>query len=231
MPYVIVHGGWLGGSEWTPIARRLRAAGHEAYTPTLTGIGERTHLLSPDVDLATHVQDIVGLLECEDLHGVVLVGHSSGSMVISGVAERIPERLDRLVYVDTVFPANGQSFFDLLGEPASGALLELARTEGDGWRVPFPFAPPDAACVPFHPLATVTQPLAVNNPAAAALPRTFIFCTAKEDDWFFGIGGKIAAAARKARAAGWDYRQLPTGHSPHQEMPDELADLLLSLTG
>lgn len=227
--YVIVHGGWDGGSQWTPIARRLRAAGYEAYTPTLTGIGQRTHLLSPEVDLTTHVQDIVGVFECENLRDVVLVGHSSGTMVITGVAERVPERLTRLVYVDTVVPGDGQSFVDLIGAQLADTFLESARTQGDGWGLPSPFAPPDAACVPFHPLATVTQPLAVGNPAAVALPRAFIFGAAKEDDFFLGLGGKIREAAQKARAAGWDYRELPTGHMVHLEMPDEFTDLLLSL--
>lgn len=227
--YVIAHGGWHGGSHWTPLAQRLRAAGHQAHTPTLTGIAERAHLLSPEIDLATHIQDILGVLEDQDLREVVLLGHSSGTMVATGVAERVPERLARLVYVDTVVPTDGQSFFDLIGAPAATALLELARAQGDGWRIPFPFVEPDADFVPFHPLATVTQPLTVNNPAAAALPRAFIFCTAKDDDWFLGIGGKIAAAARMAQAAGWDYRELPTGHSPHEELPDEFSELLLAL--
>jgi pimeloyl-ACP methyl ester carboxylesterase len=160
---------------------------------------------------------------------VILLGHSSGSMVVTGVAERAPERLSRIVYLDTIIPADGQSWFDLLGHEATKFLLELAQTRGDGWRIPFPFAPPDAEWVPYHPLATVTQPLTVGNPATAALPRTFIFCTGKGDDWFCGIGGKIAEAARQARAAGWDYRELMTGHSPHLERPEEFSALLLQL--
>lgn len=227
--FVLVHGGWGGGSEWTPIARRLWATGHETYTPTLTGLGERAHLAGPNTDLATHVQDVVAVLECEDLRDVILLGHSSGSMVVTSVAERVPERLARLVYLDTIIPADGQSWFDLIGEAATDFLLELAQNRGDGWRIPFPFAPPDADRLPCHPLASVTKPLAIRNPVATTLPRTFVFSTGKGDDWFHGIGGKIAEAARKARTAGWDYRELPTGHHPHRERPEEFTALLLQL--
>ena len=93
--FVLVHGAWLGGWCWQRVAPHLRRAGHEVYTPTLTGLGERAHLLSRDVGLDTHVQDIVGVLECEDLLEVILVGHSFGGMVVSGVAERVPDRLGR----------------------------------------------------------------------------------------------------------------------------------------
>ena len=112
--FVIVHGAWSGGHAWRWVRPRLRAAGHEVFTPALTGLGERSHLASAQVDLDTHIQDVLGVLEFEDLDQVVLVGHSSGGMVITGVADRAPQRLAQLVYLDAEVPADGQSEFDLL---------------------------------------------------------------------------------------------------------------------
>src|SRR5438128_128006 len=100
--FVLVHGAWHGGWCWKRVTPLLRAAGHEVYATTLTGLGERVHLASPNVGLALHVQDVVGVLEYEDLRDVILVGHSYGGIVISGVADRVPERLRHLVYLDAL---------------------------------------------------------------------------------------------------------------------------------
>lgn len=225
--FVLVHGGFSGGWLWAPVRPLLQAAGHEVFTPTLTGVGERAHLASPEIDLDTHVQDIVAVLEYEELRDVILVGHSSSTMVVAGVAERVPERLARLVFIDTLIPGDGQSWADLLGPELWPRLLEAARVYGDGWRVPFPAAAPRMSP---HPLRSVTQPLAVRNPAAAAVPRAYIYCTDKPPEWFFGLlGPRIAQAAAEARAAGWHYRELPTGHTPMQTMPQELAALFSEL--
>lgn len=110
--YVLVHGGGHGGWCWKPVAQRLRAAGHEVHAPTLTGLGERRHLLTPDTDLGTHVEDIASLLFHEDLTDVVLVGHSYGGMVITGAADRAIERIRRLVYLDAAIPADGEALID-----------------------------------------------------------------------------------------------------------------------
>ena len=110
--YLIVHGGCGGGWQFRETAAYLRDAGHEVFTPTLTGLGERNHLLTPDVDLATHIADVDNVLEFEDLHDVILVGHSYGGMVISGVADRSAERLSHLVYVDAFVPEHGESLED-----------------------------------------------------------------------------------------------------------------------
>jgi pimeloyl-ACP methyl ester carboxylesterase len=139
--YVIVHGGFMGGWAWTPVAQILRAAGHEVYTPTLTGHGERAHLANPETGLDTHIQDVLGVLECEDLSEVILVGHSYGSMVITGVAERVPERLTCLVYVDTAVPKDGQSWLNVCGSEMTKLAFDLAK-KGDGWRVNMIPAPP-----------------------------------------------------------------------------------------
>jgi len=111
--YVLVHGAWHGGWCWKKVAPALRAAGHVVYTPTLTGLGERAHLANPAIDLATHVADVVNLLEAEELDKVVLVGHSYGGMVVTGVADRAADRIGRLVYLDAANPKDGQSLVDV----------------------------------------------------------------------------------------------------------------------
>lgn len=225
--YVIVHGGFSGGWGWRVVANHLRSAGHEVFTPTLTGLGERAHLANPEVNLATHIQDIVGVLECEDLWQVILIGHSSGSMVITGVAERVPERLAWLVYVDTAIPQDGQSWFDLLGPEMADQLLALAASDGQGWRIPLI---PDPPKFQPHPLKTVTDRLAVKNPVAIGVRRAFIHCTDKSALSPVALAWPaIDRAAQAASRQGWWYRTLPTDHSPNHTMPHELADLLLDL--
>jgi pimeloyl-ACP methyl ester carboxylesterase len=112
--FVLVHGSWAGGVVWRQLAPRLRKAGHVVYAPTLTGIGERKHLLNREIDLDTHIQDVIGVIDDEDLSDIVLVGHSYGGMVISGVADRVPEKVASLVYLDAFVPENGQSCQSLL---------------------------------------------------------------------------------------------------------------------
>ena len=225
--YLIVHGGFFGGWRWRPVANLLCAEGHEVFTPTLTGLGERAHLANPQVDLNTHIQDIVGVLECEDLQDVILVGHSYGSMVITGVAERVPERLARLVYLDTAIPQDGQSWLDLLGPEMARMSIDLAEKHGDGWRVPLISDPPR---VQPHPLKTTTDPLTVKNPIAAQIPRAYIYCTAKLKDIPIAVAWPaIEKAAKNARQQGWWYRELPTGHDVEKTMPRELSELLLEL--
>src|SRR5215218_3749420 len=140
--FVIVHGAWSGGHAWRWLRPLLRAAGHQVFTPALTGLGERSHLANAQIDLDTHVLDVVGVLEYEDLLQVVLVGHSYGGMVITGVADRVPERLAQLVYLDAEVPMDGQSEFDLLPPEERAVYEDAARERGDGWRIPPPFPDP-----------------------------------------------------------------------------------------
>jgi pimeloyl-ACP methyl ester carboxylesterase len=219
--FVIVHGMWSGGWYFQPTARMLRAAGHEVYTPTLTGIGERVHLGSPDTDLDTHLEDVVNVLEFEALHGVVLVGYSYGGVVVTGVADRVPERIAQLVYLDAWVPRDGQSVFDLIPEQAP-RFEEAARAEGDGWRVPRdPWRPRRTP----HPLATLRQPLSLSSEPAARLPRTYVL--------FSGNSAYhapvMAETAARARASGWRTRELPLDHDAPETHPRELADLLHEL--
>jgi pimeloyl-ACP methyl ester carboxylesterase len=231
--FVLVHGGWIGGWCWRRLVPLLAAAGHETFAPTLTGFGDREHLLNAEVDLNTHIQDVVALLETEELSGVVLVGQSYAGMVITGVAERVPERIASLVYLDAFVPGDGQSLADLVGPQMMATLREQAQEHGDGWRVP-PL-PPEACGVTeprdvewmrrrmgFHPLRTMLQALSVRNPSAASLPRTFIYCSKPPMGFFEPF-------AAKARAEGWKYRELPAGHSAMITAPRELAAMLMEV--
>src|SRR5439155_26856450 len=130
--YVLVHGGWHGGWCWQMVIPFLEEASHEVYAPTLTGLAERASELSPDIGLETHIQDVVGLLQEKNLHGVILVGHSYGGMVITGVVDAVPERIAHLVYLDTFVPRDGEAMVDV--SPRVIRLLLRKQTRADGWR-------------------------------------------------------------------------------------------------
>ncbi len=228
--YVLVHGAWHGGWCWKKVKPLLQAAGREVYTPTLTGLGERAHLLSRQVGLDTHVQDVVGVLEWEDLQDVVLVGHSYGGMVIAGVADRVAERLAHLVYLDSAVPSDGQALLDCVGDRFRADMAEAARSRGEGWRVP-PWSAErlglvdnaDAAwvipkLVP-QPYKTFQDPVRFRSPTALALPRTYIHC----------VGQPPSARERPPFTAAMDYYRLAAGHNAMVTAPEELADLLLRL--
>ena len=210
------------GRRWP---RSCAPTGHAVYVPTLTGLGERAHLARPEIDLDTHIRDVLAVLEYERLDSVVLVGHSYAGMVITGVAERAPKRLAHLVYLDAIVPLDGEAMTALYDSAVVAAVLEQVEAEGDGWRVP-PFEPdPDPRLTP-HPLQTMTQALEVADPAAAALPRTYVACTQREG----GISdGALERSAERAREAGWDYVELATTHYPMWMVPDRLVALLLEL--
>ncbi|MDP9019692.1 MAG: alpha/beta fold hydrolase [Actinomycetota bacterium] len=233
--FVIVHGAWSGGHAWRWVRPLLRQAGHEVFTPALTGLGERAHLAGPEVDLDTHIRDVVGVLEYEDLREVVLVGHSYGGGVITGAAEHLAPRLAQLVYLDAEVPEDGQSEYDLVPPDERATYEGLAAAKGESWRIPPPVPEtlpddldPDvrwvlSRMVP-QPQRTFTQAVRLPNAAAASLPRTYIFCTEGKS------GEPPPAYVQRARSApGWRYRELAAGHAAHVTAPRELADLLLQL--
>lgn len=242
-PVVLVHGGWHGGWCWRKVVPLLRAAGHQVWTPTLTELGERRHLLGPEVGLATHVADVANLLDHEDLRGVVLVGHSSGGPVVAGVAERAAERLAHLAYLDAFVPEDGQALVDLLTAERRHGFEERVRTEGEGWKLPSPAPGPwdvslrqvwgvgDEADIRWmvprlapHPFKTMTDPHRAGHPAAAALPRSYLRCTGFPSPAF----DRTAETARRP-GSGWRLRELATGHDAMVTAPRELADLLLAI--
>jgi pimeloyl-ACP methyl ester carboxylesterase len=207
----------------------LRNPRHEVFAPTLTGASGSGHLLTPAIDLGTHIQDVVGLLKYEDLDDVVLVGHSYGGMVISGVAALVPERLRRLVYLDAFVPRDGQGIIDLVPAEFFARQLELAKEHGDGWRIPPPplarygiVAEDDVRWAGPRlcewPLLTFTQSIQCDDDPG--IPRTYIACTA-----FDGPFGTFAERASTER--GWQYRELQTSHDAMITMPEALAELLL----
>ncbi len=221
--FVLTHGGWGGGWEWREVERLLRARGHEATRPTLTGLGERVHRASPAVTLDTHVEDVVRHFEFEDLVDVVLCGQSYGGMVVTGVAERVPERLRRIAYVDAFVPNDGESLFDLLPPQWTSALRGSVK---DGV-VPLPFAFEEASASHgewyaersvTHPVGAFEQAVRVQG-RSHAVSRGYIRCVPSD--------APVEASAERARAAGWWYRELASGHDAQVENPAGLVDLLL----
>lgn len=225
--FVLVHGGWHGGWCWRRVAPLL--SGYDVHCPTLSGLGDRAHLARPDTGLADHVADVVAVLELDDLRDVVLVGHSSGGAVITGVAQRCPYRLRELVYLDAFVPAPGQSVFDLL--PAarrehflglvdgSGRVVLDPETAMDGWGLT---AAADRAWVgprlrPF-PVGALRDPLPADP--VPELPRRYIHCTVKP------AGDSFAGFADAARTdPSWRFDELETGHDAMITAPDALAAL------
>ena len=233
-PYVLIPGMWHGGWCWTRVTARLRAAGHDVYPVTLTGLGERAHLPHTDIDSETHIRDVVGVLEYEDLHGVILVGHSLGGSLAPAVADRVPERVAHIVNLDGPILADRMSFRDIMPDVWADFRQRAVAAGDEGWLPPIPewtfgVAGADLAWLQSkltpHPLRTWETPLSLANAMAASLPRTFIHCTegASPDE--------IAHRQQDCAGRGWAYRSLPTGHDAMITLPGQLADLLLELAG
>jgi pimeloyl-ACP methyl ester carboxylesterase len=234
--YVLVHGGGHGGWCYQRVARMLREAGHEVYTPTLTGLGERAHLLSPGIDLDTHIRDVTAVLQYEDLRDVILVGHSYGGMVITGAADRAADRVGRLVYLDAANPKDGQSLVDVtgdyitwtrqLGKVVDGVELVLLPESSDVAALYGVTDPGDAAWMATkltgHPWRCFEQPLTLTNEAAyLAIPQYHIVCTST-------LATRDHALIEQARAAGrlWD---IDTGHDLMITEPRATASALLEV--
>jgi pimeloyl-ACP methyl ester carboxylesterase len=235
--FVIVHGAWSGPHAWRWVRPLLRDAGHEVFTPAMTGLGERAHLATPATDLNTHLEDVVAVLHYEDLRDVVLVGHSYGGMVITGVADRVGDRLAQLVYLDGDVPLDGECELDMVPLEERREYEEAARSRGGGWRIPPPFPevlPPGtdptvvwvvARMVP-HPLRTFTQPvhLAAGRPSAAS--RTYIHCTEGKE-----ATEQPPYVRRVADDPAWRFVELQTSHVAHVMAPEMVAAALLDLVG
>ncbi len=222
----------------------LRAAGHDVYATTATGLGDRVHLATPSIDLDTHITDVVNVLEFEELTEVTLVGWSYGGMIITGVADRVPGRLAQLVYLDASVPADGENMYDTFGASAEEDRARdraMAEAAGSPGFLPVPSGdsadwirsitpdPADQAwffskAVP-HPIATYTQPIRLGNPAAAVVPRAFILCTEGKDP----TDGFLRTAARLRSEPGWRYRELADTHLAPVNVPQATAEVLLSL--
>jgi pimeloyl-ACP methyl ester carboxylesterase len=243
--YVLVHGGFHGGWCWERMVPPLEGASHTVYAPSLPGLGSRASELSPEVGLDTHIQDVVGLLSDKDLHGVILVGHSYGGIVITGVVDAVPERIAHLVYLDTFVPRDGEAMADIVPMQIRRFRKE-AQESGEGWRVDppqkMPFGIKGLYGVTTEPdlswvrrsetpqsLKTFEQPLHLTNPAIVlSKPRTHIYCTG--EGFFFSLMRRLTSPRTlPPREVGWRLRELPTGHDAMITMPRELAKLLLEV--
>ena len=227
--FVVAHGAWSSGFVWKKMHPLLAASGHVLVAPSYTGLGDRFHLANPDIDLEMHIRDIVSVLFHEDLRDVVLIGHSYGGIVATGVADRAAERLAQIVYLDAFVPKAGESMVDLATPEQRTRWLEGAKTQGEGWRVPSNPLPPDTSAADVawitprrhgQPIKSITSPLQLMN-GETKLPRSFIYCTK------IGPGDMFGPFARAAKAdAAWRYFELDASHSPHVTAPESLAKVL-----
>ena len=238
--FVLVPGAWLGGWAWRDVAARLRSREHDVYPITLTGLGERVHLARPEINLETHITDVVNTILWNDLDDVILAGHSYAGIVVTGVADRIPDRIEQLVYVDSAPLADGMAMTDLYPPDALTAMRQAVDEAGDGWRWPFPGfekLAEDASVAGLgnreqamiatratpQPWATYTQPLHLEHAVDEAAPyrQVLIAC----DD----IRGLVAAGVPQIAALAappWHYLELETGHWPMFSAPVALAEML-----
>jgi pimeloyl-ACP methyl ester carboxylesterase len=234
--FVLVHGAWHGGWCWVRVADRLRAAGHAVFTPTLTGLGERSHLLSPQVTLDTHITDVVNVIEYEELHQVVLVGHSYAGTIISGVADRIAPRLSRLVYLDSQILEPGNSLFDLLGKETAEKRLKVIKETGGGVGAaalpPALFGVKDPADVAWvlrrmtlQPVGTYSHTFTLKAPIGNGVSKTYIDCTVDP------IPNLEPMKKRARTEPGWSVRTLATGHDAMITAPGPLAEMLIDIAG
>jgi ribulose-5-phosphate 4-epimerase/fuculose-1-phosphate aldolase/pimeloyl-ACP methyl ester carboxylesterase len=220
--YVLVHGAWGGAHGWRKVRPLLQQAGHSVFTPSLTGLGERSHLARPDINLNTHIQDVCNLIWYEDLKDIILVGHSYGGMVVTGVADRMFERIKHLVFLDAFLPADGQSLYDLGGG--------TGRDSTD-WRVPrYPSnEPPDAweeERRTLHPKATLEDKVTLSAPLESRpFSLTYIVATARPDyqPFFDGTAERLRGNPR------WTVAEIDGGHGMNRTNPEGLVRLFLEL--
>ncbi len=242
--FVLVHPAWFGGWCWNKVVPQLRSAGQAVYAPTLTGLGERAHLAHPGVSLSLHIEDVVNMLEFEDLNAVTLVGSSSGGSVITGVVDRVPDRVERVVYLDAFLPSDGQSTGELVPPNRWAAMKQLVESEGYGWLLPR-FSP--APWEPFAreawevseedlswvlsrlrptPVRHFTEPMQLRHSdvGGPTTHRVYIRCRSNPSPQF----DRWAAAAQSSPE--WTYRELMLPHLPYITHPDETTEVLLDVT-
>jgi pimeloyl-ACP methyl ester carboxylesterase len=242
--FVLVHPAWFGGWCWNKLAPMLRSSGHAVYAPTLTGLGERAHLASPGIGMGTHIDDVVNVLVFEDLDAVILVGNSSAGVVIASVADRMPERIGQVVYLDAFVPTDGQSLRDMIPPDRRPAMELLVETEGGGWLLPRFAATPweqflpqawqvtDAADLQWvlarlrpTPFGHFTEPVQLRRPDVEQPRRVYIRCR----HWPNPSFDRSAANAQSSSA--WGYYELATSHLPYITHPTKLSAVLLDIAG
>jgi len=224
--FLVCHGAWSAGWAWKKMHPLMSAAGHRLVTPTYTGLGERVHLAHPSIDLETHIQDVLNVIKYEDLRDIVLIGHSYGGMVATGVADRARACITQLIYLDAFVPGDGQSLLDL---NESGRTRVQLAASGDDWRVPPSPIPPDTAPADVEwlsqrrvdmPIKCFEMKLKLQG-GALTVPRSYIYATRITPADTFG------PFAKRARTQdGWGYYEIDASHSPNVTAPEALAALL-----
>jgi pimeloyl-ACP methyl ester carboxylesterase len=228
--FVLVHGAWHGSWCWQRVRKALQALGHTVFTPTLTGVGERSHLLAPGIDLNTHIDDVANLIRWEQLTDVVLCGHSYAGCVISGVADRMPGNIAALVYLDAFVLENGESLHDTLPSAQRELQIEQTLQHGEGWKVPpipaevFNVNTADLAWVnrqcTMQPLTTFQQGIRLQHAEPAVKHITYILATGWDESPFMKFHDR-------AQAMGWTTTCLNSGHDVMLDQPEQLTGILL----
>jgi pimeloyl-ACP methyl ester carboxylesterase len=229
--FVLVHGAWHGGWCWRRVSDLLEKKGHKVFTPTMTGLGERSHLIDPKVNLATHVTDIVNVIKWEGLKDIVLVGHSYGGMIISGAAEQMHDAIGSIVFLDAFVPESGDSLAAKASQPVREAIAALVQ-KGDTAMKPVSAAVfrvnekdrawVDGMCTP-HPVATLTDKITVTGAREKIAKKTYIRAKGYPSVPFDGAQEKYKATA------GWRVYELPSGHDAMVDMPDRLTEILVEV--
>ena len=234
MNFVLVHGAWHGGWCWRDVASILRSNGHQVFTPTMTGLGELAHLLTAEVGLSTFIDDIAAVIRSEELDNVVLVGHSFGGHVINGVADRMPQLLRQLIYLDGLVVQHGQSALSIMPPAVQAERIRTLDAEGLRMVIPSPdqFGLSDPEQVAWvmrhltpHPLKGYTKPLHLQHPLGNGLPKTYIAVT---DPWYAPLADLRQWVRRQPD---WDWRELAACHNAMVSAPLALASLLMELAG
>ena len=230
--FVLVPGGWSGAWTWRDVVSRLETAGHRAVPLTLTGLAERSHLLRREIDLDTHVTDVVNALVWNELRDVVLVGHSYGGFPATGAADRASDRIRSLVYLDAFLPRDGESMFDIMADDRRAQVKALAASKGEGWKLPWidspAFAVPDAAeqarcqrLMTAHPLGTFEQKLKLTG-AWQKIPKlTYILAKRYDPSPMHGFAARCRADKR------WTVREIDAHHMLPLLEPQRVAELLI----
>lgn len=233
LTFVLVHGAWHGGWCWEAVAGILRARGHRVGAPTQTGLAERAHLLSREITLETFIADVTDHILAEDLTDIVLVGHSFGGSSISGAAERLPDRVRSLVYLDAMLAEGGETPFDQLGPEVRARRLRMAAETSDGLSIPVP-SPEDmgvsdpaqaawlAPRLTPHPLSTFESPLPIERRPGEGKESHYVMVTAP-------VYRPLEAARNRAWGYGWPIHELATGHDAMVSAPQALAELLIGI--
>ncbi|MBC2776372.1 alpha/beta fold hydrolase [Parasphingopyxis marina] len=221
--FVLVHGAWSGGWGYREVAAKLRAAGHEVHVPTMTGLGDRAHLASPAITLSTHVADVLGMIESEDLDDIVLVGHSYGGMVVTGVATKIGAKIRSLVYLDAFLPGDGEALWDIADEAARKHYIDAQKDE-PGFVAPLPMPPgvKPLRTMNRHPLLTLLEPVHFTGKEAQVKNRTYIYATRDAPTIFTQFYETVKDAPQ------WRVHEIATGHIVMLDDPEGLTRLLLA---